>query len=239
MRLIIVGLISAILLIFSCSKKASNPDIQSPPDNTVTDVDGNTYTTVKIGNQVWMAENLKVAHYRNGDAIPNVTEDTIWYSYTSGATCNYDNNEINVSTYGRLYNWYAVNDNRGLAPEGWHIPTDEEWKELELFMGMSQSDVDTSGWRGTDEGGKLKEMGTSHWIANIGATNEVGFSALPGGYRIYWGAFMTQYFAATFWTSTEDHTYHSWFRYLGNSSTKISRDYISNFHGCSIRCIKD
>ncbi|MCK4448089.1 MAG: fibrobacter succinogenes major paralogous domain-containing protein, partial [Candidatus Marinimicrobia bacterium] len=130
---------------------------------TVTDIDGNTYQTVKIGDQWWMAENLKVTHYRNGDPIPNVTDNTDWSNLTTGAYCNYDNNASYVTTYGRLYNWYTVNDSRYIAPSGWHVPTDEELKELEMYLGMSQSQADYTGYRGTDEGGKLKETGTTHW----------------------------------------------------------------------------
>jgi uncharacterized protein (TIGR02145 family) len=125
--------------------------------NTVIDIDGNTYQAIKIGDQWWMAENLKVTHYRNGDPIPNVTDSTEWSNLATEAYCVYENDESIAETYGYLYNWYVVNDSRNIAPEGWHVPTDEEWKELEMFLGMSQSEANGTGWRGTDEGGKLKE----------------------------------------------------------------------------------
>ncbi|MEJ2629601.1 MAG: fibrobacter succinogenes major paralogous domain-containing protein, partial [bacterium] len=120
-------------------------DLKSPTESrfktgTVTDIDGNTYQTVKIGDQWWMAENLKVTHYRNNDEIPNVTYWGDWHDLSTGAYCDYNNNEGNVSTCGHLYNWYAVNDSRNIAPEGWHVPTDEEWKELEMYLGMSRSE---------------------------------------------------------------------------------------------------
>ncbi|MFC1562338.1 FISUMP domain-containing protein, partial [candidate division KSB1 bacterium] len=172
---------------------------------TVTDIDENVYQIVQIGDQEWMVENLKVTRYRNGDAIPNVTDGSAWGGLSTGAYCTYYNNASNAAVYGHLYNWYAVDDSRGLAPEGWHVPTDEEWKELEMYLGMSQSEADTSGWRGTDEGDKLKETGTSHWGSpNAGATNESGFTALPGGYRsISTGTFLNFYHIAIFWSSTE------------------------------------
>jgi uncharacterized protein (TIGR02145 family) len=208
---------------------------------TVTDIDGNVYPTVKIRDKWWMAENLKVTHYRNGVAIPNVTDATEWINLTSGAYCNYNNNVGYVYTWGRFYNWYAVNDPRGLAPEGWHVPTDEEWKELEMILGMSQSDVDDTGWRGTDEGGKLKEIGTVHWDdPNTGATNESGFTALAGGYRdgVY-SNFNVLYSNAYFWSSTEVNSSHAWYRVLGYFTSEVDRYEDTKRHGFSIRCLKD
>jgi uncharacterized protein (TIGR02145 family) len=159
---------------------------------TVTDIDGNVYQTVTIGGQEWMAENLKVIHYCNGDSIPNVTDAGVWTSLTTGAFCEYNNNVNNVATYGRLYNWYSVNDSRNIAPAGWHVPSDADWKQLEMTLGMSQSQADATGIRDTTEGAKMKEAGTTHWLTpNTGATNESGFSALPGGYRYFnYGTYM-------------------------------------------------
>lgn len=158
------------------------------PCPPVIDIDGNVYQIVTIGTQVWMAENLKVTHYRNGDVIPNVTDGPTWAGLTTGAYCEYDNNVASVATYGRLYNWYAAVDTRNIAPDGWHVPSDEEWKQLETYLGMSQAEADAIGLRGSDEGGMLKETGTSHWDSpNTGATNESGFTALPGGHRRYGG----------------------------------------------------
>ena len=211
------------------------------PNDTVTDIDGNVYRTVTIGIQVWMAENLKVTHYRNGDPIPNVTDSTEWGNLTTGAYCNYDNDADNVSIYGQLYNWYAVDDSRGIAPAGWHVPTDEELKQLEMHMGMSRSEADDTGMRGSDEGGKLKEAGTAHWNSpNTGATNESGFSALPGGHRGssigYFGS-LGKY--AYIWSSTEHDSRHAWGRCLGYDDSKVFRDYNYKRHGFSIRCARD
>lgn len=207
---------------------------------TVTDIDGNVYHTVKIGNQWWMAENLKVKKYRNGDAIQNVTDAGTWSGLTTGAHCNYDNSEANAVTYGRLYNWYAVNDSRNIAPEGWHVPSDAEWKQLEMHLGMSQSEADAPGWRGTNEGGKLKEKGTAHWNSpNTGASDDYGFTALPGGYRLDDGNFYVLGNVAHFWSSTENSTSSAWFRYLYYDSASISRYSLNKQVGFSVRCVRD
>ena len=159
----------------------------------MTDIDGNTYQTVKIGNQWWIAENLNVTHYQNGDAIPNVTDSAAWWGLTSGAYCNYNNDAANVAVYGRLYNWYAVHDSRNIAPAGWHVPSDAEWQTLVDYLGGDPV-----------AGGKMKEAGTTHWISpNTGATNESGFSGLPGGYRHTDGYYYDISYSASFWTFTE------------------------------------
>jgi len=212
----------------------------TPSSGTVTDIDGNVYQTVTIGSQVWMAENLKVTHYRNGDPIPHVTDSGVWSGLTSGAYCEYNNDVNNVTTYGRLYNWYAVDDSRNIAPEGWHVPTDEEWKQLEMYLGMSQAQADASGWRGTDEGGKLKATGTTHWSSpNTGATNESGFSALPGGGRYLNGYFDTMGYLASFWSSTESGSYGAWGRHLSFSHSQVYRSDYSKRDGFSVRCVRD
>jgi len=169
----------------------------------VKDIDGNSYETVRIGNQIWITENLKVTKYRNGDPIPNLTSSDDWTATSKGAYCNFGNDDGNVETYGRLYNWHAVNDVRGLAPDGWHIPTDEQWGELVEYLGGA-----------VNAGGKLKATGTTQngdglWSApNSGATNESGFAALPGGCRdgdmgiyAFGGSFGLVGF---FWSSTDE-----------------------------------
>jgi uncharacterized protein (TIGR02145 family) len=207
---------------------------------TVTDIDGNVYRTVTIGTQEWMAENLKVTHYRNGEAIPNVTDSTAWQVLSSGAYCNYDNNDNNVATYGRLYNWHAVTDSRNIAPAGWHVPTDAEWKQLEMTLAMSQAQADATGWRGSTEGGKLKESGTTHWWnPNAGATNENGFSALPGGYRFYYGKDHFMGFSTIYWSSTEYDTDLAWYRHLDYDRSVINHSYSSKGSGYQVRCVRD
>ncbi|NIP43221.1 MAG: hypothetical protein GWO41_07980 [candidate division Zixibacteria bacterium] len=218
---------------------APNPNCCAGCPPTVTDYDGNVYQTVLLGDQCWMMGNLKVTHYRNGDPIQHVTDGSTWYGLSTGAFCNYNNNEGNVAVYGRLYNWYAVSDSRNLAPEGWHIPTDAEWKQLEMHLGMSQAEADNTGLRGTTEGGKLKEAGTAHWNSpNTGATNESGFTALPGGYRYSNGSFASFGEEALFWSSTEAGIY-SWYRGLSFVSSQIGRNNIYRPCGFSIRCVKD
>jgi len=206
---------------------------------TVTDFDGNVYRTIRIGDQWWMAENLKVIHYRNGDPIPNVTDDLTWEWVLSGAYCNYDNDEGHVATYGRLYNWWAVDDPRNIAPEGWHVPSDIEWKQLEMYIGMSQAEADATGYRGTYEGDKLKEAGISHWcIDNTGATNETGFTALPGGERTGSGHFIVIGEYGYWWSSTGDIN-SSWSRALSCSAPDINRTSYNGGEGQSVRCVRD
>jgi len=220
----------------NCGKDTNGPN----NNDTVKDIDGNTYRTIKIGNQEWMVENLKVTKYRNGDAIPNVTDKTAWSNLSSGAYCTYDNNGSNASTYGYLYNWYAVNDSRNIAPAGWHVPTDNDWKQLEMYLGMSQSEADDTKSRGTNEGGILKEVGTTHWASpNTGATNESGFSALPGGYCYKDGYFDKIGYYAWFWSSSEYNTNYAWFRYLYNSYSDVYRNYYYKENGFSVRCVRD
>ena len=216
-----------------------------PLGGSVTDIDGNVYQTIKIGDQWWMMENLKVTHYRNGDPIPHVTDQWAWvllYEPPTGAFCDYDNNPANVATYGRLYNWYAVADSRNIAPAGWHVPTDAEWKQLEMYLGMSQTQAENIGLRGTDEGGKLKEAGTTHWFSpNAGATNESGFTALAGGARYENGLFVHVGNHAFFWQSTamENPTLGAWHRALHYNESGVNRFYQSKRIGSSVRCVRD
>jgi len=216
------------------------PDCGLNCPGTVVDIDGNVYQTVLIGGQCWMAENLKVTHYRNGDPIPNVTDVAEWIDLSTGAYCDYYNDPANVPTYGRLYNWYAVDDSRNIAPEGWHLPSDAEWKQLEMYLGMSQAEADSTLFRGTDEGGKLKEAGYAHWIPpNEGATNESGFTALPGGFRDYDGSFYCMGITAFFWSSTEFSSGSAWIRGLYYNLSPVNRYYSPKHYGLSVRCVKD
>ena len=192
----------------------------------VTDKDGNEYKTVTIGSKEWTAENLKVEHYRNGDLIPQVQDEKEWKKLTTGAWCYYENKTENGATYGKLYNWYAVNDSRGLAPEGWHVPSDAEWKELEEYLG--EKDV---------AGGKMKA--TELWMSpNKEATNESGFTGLPGGY-FEEGKFKLIEKYGCFWSSTEVTTIGAWCRVLKNNIPDIQRDNNHKRNGLSVRCVKE
>jgi len=211
-----------------------------PETGTATDIDGNIYHTIKIGDQWWMVENLKVTRYRNGEAIPNVTDVATWAGLTTGAYCEYNNDLSSVATYGRLYNGYSVGDGRNLAPDGWHIPTDAEWKQLEMHLGMNQAQADSADYRGTTEGGKLKESGTTHWLSpNTGASNESGFSGLPGGCRSYVGYYVTLGGRGHFWSSTEYDSETLWYRGLPYEYSSIIRSYAYKLYGFSVRCVKD
>ncbi len=210
------------------------------------DIDGNEYQTVKIGEQWWMAENLKVTRYRNGEDIPNVTDNSEWGKLSSGAWVNYNNDSSNDETYGKLYNWYAVNDPRGLCPVGWHVPFDVEWKYIEMYLGISQEEANDTGWRGTDEGGKLKSKRTTpdprpRWNnPNTGATNESGFSGLPGGWRSDNGNFYNAGNSGYWWSAMEYSTYSAWYRNLGYNRSDIKRSsHGRKEFGYSIRCVKD
>jgi uncharacterized protein (TIGR02145 family) len=188
----------------------------------------NTCTEIQIGNQIWMCKNLDVDHYRNGDSIPEVRDSIEWSKLKTGAWCYYNNDPELGKIYGKLYNWYAVNDARGLAPEGWHIPSDSEWTELVNFLGKKIA------------GNKLKETGTIHWgIGNNEATNESGFTALPSGIRSYYGSFYDNGFNVAWWSSSIYDTKNGWFWILLNDSTYIERSIGDIKDGFSIRCIKD
>lgn len=196
---------------------------------TMTDIEGNIYKTVQIGNQVWMAENLKTTKYNDGTPIPNVTEDGKWYYLKTGAYCNYGNLESNANIYGRLYNWYAVETGK-LAPEGWHVPTYAEMAELADYLGGFEI-----------AGGKLKETGTIHWQSpNVGATNESGYTALPCGLRNYIGTFNSIGNYGLWWNSTEYDEYHAYNQYMSYDNEDLNK-YIYRYKesGLSVRCVKD
>ena len=237
---ILTVLFLSICMLFNCNKK--NPT-GTEDTSTVTDIDGNTYQTIKMGDQWWMAENLKVRHYRNGDVIPNVTDDATWAGLNTGAYCAYDNNENNASTYGYLYNWHAVIDIRNIAIAGWHVPSDDEWKELEMHLGMSQLEASYHGYRGTNEGSKLAGN-ASLWndgnLENNAAFGESGFNALPAGFRdSYSGLFYCLGRYAYFWLSTESSISDAWCRLLNYNSPEGARDYSDKQSGFSIRLVRD
>ena len=211
--------------------------------------DGKIYKTVKIGNQWWMAENLKETQYRNGDAIPEVTNNTTWDSVgvgiSIGARCAYNNDENNEShTYGYLYNWYAVDDPRNIAPTGWHVPTDEEWKELVMALGMSQSEADAHGGiSGTNEGSKLAgraDLWYDGYLRKNVAFAESGFSAIPGGYRHHGGNYFNIRSHAFFWSATEGGPRDGvWMRAVRYSNSGVYRQIYYMEDGFSMRLVRD
>ena len=184
--------------------------------------------TIVIGTQQWMSMYLDVAFYRNGDPIPQVTEPTAWAGLTTGAWCYYNNDPIQGSKYGKLYNGYAANDPRGLAPQGWHIPSDAEWTTLGTTLGGSSV-----------AGGKMKEPGTLNWlIPNTGADNSSGWAGLPGGFRSLNSTF-AQIGNYGFWWGTEFNTTNSWYRHLFSNSVTLSRFNDDKRYGCYVRCLRD
>jgi uncharacterized protein (TIGR02145 family) len=195
----------------------------------VTDFDGNVYHTIKIGTQIWMAENLKATHYRNGSLIQYVMDNTTWSNLLSGAYCDYNNDITKSEIYGKLYNWYAVHDSRNIAPLGWHVASFAEWETLISFLGGSGV-----------AGGKLKETGFIHWTSpNTGASNETGFSALPGGQRDDIGSYLGIGNKAYWWTSTELITNWPGYASVSFNSGTLTDDFIEVERGLSVRCIKD
>ncbi len=174
-----------------------------------------------------MAENLKVTHYRNGDPIHNVTDIDTWYELTTEAYCEYNNDINNATMYGRLYNWYSINDSRGLTPIGWHVPSDTEWQTLVDYLGGD-----------TVAGGKMKETGTTHWQnPNVAGTNESNFSGLPGGLRTVSDLGIGS--SAFFWSSTEGSIGLAYVRILDTYDSNVGRDIDVKCLGLSLRCVKD
>jgi uncharacterized protein (TIGR02145 family) len=201
--------------------------------NTVSDIDGNAYNTVLIGTQCWTKENLKTSRYRNGGLIPNVTDGTAWSNLTTGAWSYYNNDVSNNAIYGKLYNWYTTLGDT-LCPTGWGVPTDAEWTILTTYLGGE--DV---------AGGKMKSVGTAYWVSpNTGATNESGFSALPGGWRGSSSvSFQNIRSNAFFWSATESVNFYAWYRFLYYNDGYVDRNYYSSFYnksvGASVRCLRD
>jgi len=195
----------------------------------LTDQDGNTYKTITIGTQTWMAENLRTTKYNDGSIIPNVSDNTSWRNLKSGAFCNYNNTSSldTIATYGRLYNWYSINTQK-LAPVGWHVPNDVEWKQLIDYLGESSSAAI-----------KLKEKGNTHWSNPNTGNNESGFTALPGGSRNFNGVFGTIYNDGYWWTASEVNSLLSWYRGMVSSYNTVGRSTYEKNVGFSVRCIKD
>jgi uncharacterized protein (TIGR02145 family) len=184
---------------------------------------------ITIGTQAWTKRNLETTRYRNGDPIPQVTNATQWVNLTTGAWCYYGNNSANGLIYGKMYNWYAVNDPRGIAPEGYHVPSDSEWTILETFLG-GQSVA----------GGKLRQAGTSLWQSpNTGATNSSGFTGLPGGERGGGGSFTSQGGNTSWWSSTQADSAFAYTRFTFFGATFTRTDTGRFTGGYYVRLIKD
>ena len=211
------------LFFISCKK------IHLPGPDTITDIDGNVYTIVTIGNQVWMKENLRTTRCQNGTAIPTLN-DAAWQATTAAAYAVYNNDPTNDIIYGKLYNWYAAADPCNICPMGWHVPSDAEWSTLINFLGGEAV-----------AGGKMKTLNL--WDSpNVGATNESGFSAVPGGTRAPNGIYGSLGDGGGFWSSTEQPGGNpvGWNRLLGAQANTVSRGPLGGkTFGWSIRCIKN
>ncbi len=197
------------------------------PGNGVMDIDGTVYTSIVINGQEWMQQNLAVSKYRNGDPILTGLDNATWSSTSSGAYAIYSNDAVNNTIYGKLYNWYAVNDSRGLCPIGWHVPSDAEWTTLETSLGGSAV-----------AGGKMKL--TTGWnTPNTSATNSSGFTGLPGGYLGTNGTYGSIGLYGYWWSSSEFDSYGAWFLTVNYNFSNTARDTDSGRHGFSVRCVRD
>jgi uncharacterized protein (TIGR02145 family) len=200
----------------------------------ISDIDGNSYKTVYIGTQQWMAENLKTAKFSDGTSIQNVTDNIQWRSNTTkGAWCYYNNDITNNDKYGKLYNWYTLsptaNGNKNVCPTGWHVPTEVEWIVLTDYLGGASV-----------AGGKMKELGTTSWKnPNVNATNKSGFSGIPGGYRNDFGVYSNVGEGAYWWSSLGNLTWGAKYTNLSYYSESVFNDVHYEDYGLSVRCIKD
>jgi uncharacterized protein (TIGR02145 family) len=220
-----------------------NTDLQT---HTVKDIDGNVYNTVTIGTQIWMKENLKTTKYNDGTAIPKIEIDKTWETSANGAYCDYENTPSNSTTYGRLYNWYVIDNNsatkvssnggKNVCPAGWHVPSNSEWSTLITYLGGDSV-----------AGGVLKETGSTHWVdPNWGASNQSGFTALPGGGRYPDGRFSRLWDEGHWWSATqlsyppaEKNSTLAWFNTLSYANVNVSRDNGTKNCGFSVRCLID
>ena len=220
----------------SCnSESTEKPVIET---GTVTDVEGNAYKTVKIGNQWWMAENLRVTKFSDGQLISFIDEnanDTVWSEAT---TPSYS--AINNGQFGLLYNYAVVESSLNIAPEGWHVATDEDWKALEREVGMSQNESNALGWRGTIEAELLTAKNSSGWPEGevLFGSDAYQFNSKPGGCRVFNGELNLQGNTAFWWTATTDGN-EAWYRYIDAGQTRIFRQHTYKGYGMSIRCVKN
>ena len=197
---------------------------------------GYDYETVQIGEQCWFAENLRAENYRNGDAIPASLSDTEWAGTAEGAVSVYGGDMANLSIYGRLYNWYAVHDDRSLCPNNWSVPSDGEWMTMEMSLGMSESVLNNTSWRGTNQGLQMKTV--YGWDDDGNGTNSSGFTGLPGGARDLSGFYYLGETYGLWWSSSADGS-SSWFRSLEFDQSGVGRASSDPHFGGYIRCIQD
>jgi len=201
---------------------------------TVSDSEGNTYKTIAIGTQEWMAENLRSTKFSNGDPIPHIPDIISWEDLESPGYCVYDNDPSMDAVYGKLYNMHAMIDQRNPCPSGWHVPTDEDWLTLRTFLDTENTD------NLNKAGGKMKTKGTEHWKSpNTGASNQSGYSALAAGVRTWTGQFADKTHFGYFWSSTADGPSSGFGYHLEYNSERLIRMGFNGKNGFSCRCVKD
>jgi len=226
------------LTFFSCKKKSQKEVVNET--GTVTDIQGNAYNTVKIGNQWWMAENLKVKVYNDSSKINEIFLDSsiVWSKTTKGAFCSIG------SRFGLHYNWFAIKESKKLAPTGWHVPSDEEWKIMERTLGVSQPASDETGWRGADQKvcEKLIIKASVGWpigLTEVYGTNVSGFTALPGGCRLFDGSVSDLAVTGYWWSAGEKDSAKGWYRNMSNGNNGVFRYFADKNYGFNVRCVKD
>ena len=210
--------------------------------NIAYDIDGNAYTTIDIGNQTWMQEDLRTTHFNDGSPITNINDNTAWVLDQNGAMCNYNNTGNTSNLYGKLYNWYTVIDPGGLCPVDWHVATDDDWKSLEATLGMPLDEIDGIDFRGAGQEVGTQLMANYLWDdGGLTPTNNTGFTALPGGGRSgFDGVFGARETTGFWWTATEDpNQQDAWYRELFYNNSGINRNTYTKEHGFAVRCVKD
>jgi uncharacterized protein (TIGR02145 family) len=223
------------LFFFSCKKE--DEEVRVIERSTVTDINGRVYQTVKIGDQWWMAENLATRTFRNGEPLNFILgeDDNEMWAQMDTSACTYALD----TTKGFLYNYDAVMDPRGIAPEGWRIPTDQDWKVLEAYIGMSDAEVNSTAWRGTEEAALLASKNSIGWgPGTLFGMDEFGFDGRPAGVRIHDGRRNLTGQVAMWWTTTPNDSL-VWYRYIDSNESRIFRQYTYPGYGMSIRCIKE
>jgi uncharacterized protein (TIGR02145 family) len=231
-----IGFLFLAFVLSGCQEESNDRVIER---GSVVDKNGNVYKTVKIGDDWWMAENLRTTVFNDSTPLLFISDsdaDSVWATENSPA---YTSN--NDSLYGLLYNYASVEDSRQLAPEGWHIATEAEWQRLEETIGMSMSAISSLGWRGSNEGEKLAPLYSRGWpeFCELFGSDEFGFKALPGGCRLFNGELNKQNNTAFWWTATSFDGAEAWYRYMDYNQDRVFRQHTYKGYGMSIRCVKN
>lgn len=220
---------SSSLLLVSCKSNSTSPEDPDEPNNfevcgdTLKDNDGNSYKTVQIGDQCWTAQDLRTTSYQDGSSIPNVTEDNEWAGLTNDAWAYYANDELNSDINGKLYNWFAAINSRGICPTGWKVPSDDDWKTLEIELGMTEEEANGEEWRGDGIGTIMRE--SNRFAAVLGGTRAANGQFFAGGNNGVW------------WSSSEIDAFTVWTRFLRNEFTQVNRNISNKVSGYSVRCL--